>query len=372
VSTAALIGNGLSIAFNENFRGDRLTDSMIAKFDASRGPVVRDAARGLAEILSPGGSGDGFEDLLGPLQAASSVIEALGKLATSLKDSMPSSADKVTGALELSQKFSDAFYRFGSTRILQLVEENSRAGDLPLVENFVEALYDSRKSGERLCVATLNYDALLLRALLALVDARGERGIFADLANGRPESVREHQITPSRRIEGHPIREFASDFPSRPVSLLSLHGSLTWLRDPHNTVWKFKLDELRGKPDVWDELMSSSDWKPAVVLTNQSGKSAEVLSDPFRLAYLIFRTHLEASSRWLIGGYGFGDDCVNRLLTEASASGSVSRCLVVTRHGSPNLDLVNQILPTLGAGLSIYDEGFDGLLTSTEWHDWSA
>lgn len=181
---------------------------------------------------------------------------------------------------------------------------------------------------QHLSVATLNYDGLAHSVLLDHVNN------LADLGHGL-EGAR-HEIADGVTLLAQRLR-YLDDIPAGRLRLLQLHGSLGWLIHPDTgVVWAFRLDDLRHH-DYWDLLQcGATQWQPSVVLTDRKGPV--VGSWPFDLAYRAFHRDLLRSERWLIAGYGLGDEPVNRALTEARQQacqhGDAPRLLVIG-HDEP-------------------------------------
>jgi hypothetical protein len=229
-----------------------------------------------------------------------------------------------------------------------------------VVENFIRTF--AATAGDGACIATLNYDSLLLSAVI------GKFSTLRDMGDGLEEV--EVELSPGRVLEGHRLR--TSDFiESDSCAFIALHGSLSWLRRGREYV-KCKMADLRADPNFWDLCIEGgTEWSPAVVLTNQVEKKKRVEDCPFNLAYRIFRDRLLQSSRLLIGGYGFGDECLNSVLRDvALISGGHMRCLVVTHGDHPEESAVEGVLP--GANLAFWREGFGSLLGSAAWEEWEA
>ncbi len=92
---------------------------------------------------------------------------------------------------------------------------------------------------------------------------------------------------------------------------------------------------------------------------------------PFNMAYQVFSERLAKSSRWLIGGYGFGDECVNRVLCEVSESASHAvNCLVVTSGDHPTREVIDGTLRDID--VSVFRGGFNALLDAPSWTAWAS
>ncbi|MEU4162677.1 hypothetical protein [Actinoplanes sp. NPDC026670] len=356
----ALIGNGLSIAYNPGMSCPELTKSLLPLLENSPGgDDVRRALHNLADKITAGtADGDDFEQLLGPVDVAAGAVSALESLAAAYNGTGAASGDPLVQALRMSTEFADKFYQVGVSHVLKLVDERSHGKGNDVADKFFRALAEA--AGDGCCLATLNYDNLLISGALSHFSLK------KDLADGL-EPV-EFELTAGHTAKGFRLR--TSPFiDSQACAVLALHGSLSWLRRGTEYV-KFGMPSLRYDPGFWaDCIEQKTDWRPVVVLTNQSQKSMRVLEYPFSMAYQMFTERLKRSSRWLIGGYGFGDQCVNQVLRHASESATHAiNCLVVTYGDHPTQEVIDETLQ--GIHVSAYRGGFSALLTASEWRDW--
>ena len=221
--------------------------------------------------------------------------------------------------------------------------------------------------GDRLTLATLNYDGLLMSAL--------DESKVADLARGGPgQSL---TIAAGIELPCWPLREI-DDLPEdRQIHLLQLHGSLGWVRRPDGTVHKFKIDSLRTK-DFWNLVASGkTDSRPVVVLTDR--KETIVRTPPFALAYEILRDRLMGATHWCIAGYGFLDVPVNKTLGRVIALrrdlGLDEPKLLVLGHGDADT-LKATVQGALKApplsNLFVDGEGMPASVHGAAWSDWAA
>lgn len=324
---AVLLGNGLSIAYNRDLAIPSLTKAIEERFNDSAGMKTEASAK-LAGLVHDQPRADAlgdFEALLGPLDEIAELGPKLERVASLVHD--PATA---ISSIKQMQAAMDEVRRAGVSHVLELIGERAYpAGDgTGVVEDFLKAIFAASR-GQAITVANLNYDNLVASSLLRL-DAD-----MCDMARG--------SWTPPTFVVGNPgvpatafkLRTSADFFPAQ-VQLLHLHGSLAWLRSPEGLVYKFEMDDLRASDywRCWRE--GKSDWAPEVVLTNQSAKTNLVRRHPFSLGYDQFGRRLLSSDRWLIAGYSFRDECVNKMLGQAFWTrlliGVPPQILVVT-HG---------------------------------------
>ena len=217
----------------------------------------------------------------------------------------------------------------------------------------------------------MNYDGLTHAGLLL-------HGSPADLADGRPSFADFHRVVVGhRRIQGHRIR-VEDNFPPHFSPLLQLHGSLGWLRSPKGKLWRFSLDDLRDL-DYWTALGNgTTNWTPVVVLTDQ--KERTIVRRPFALAYDIFQQRLVSSDRWLIAGYGFGDEPVNEIFrtawkTRMRASLPQPEILVVDyKLANPRAQRVKvgKLLGIPTRQILVSNTGVPAVINDPDWTSWAA
>jgi hypothetical protein len=309
---AALVGNGLSMTFNPDLNIRSLTEAVSARFRQQR-PGRPAADRVLARLAArQHATGDpyrDFEAMIGPLDQQRENLRDLRELAELVgEESRP-----VATALRTIDSFVSATRRLGVGQVLDTIQERSYAdaNRTAPVHTFISGLVGATRGGQ-LTVGNLNYDSLVLAGLCELLPTRA----FCDMTFGyvtqKFSVVGEHPPITGRALRGKP-----EDFLPRPVTLLHLHGSLAWLRDPDTgQVWRFGMSDLR-EVDYWRNWRDGvTDWSPEVVLTNQDSKSAVVTNPPFNLAYQVFESRLRTADTWVLAGYSFRDECVNDLLAK--------------------------------------------------------
>ena len=312
---ACLIGNGLSLSFNEELSVPKLTEWLLGAFRQEGGTL-----EALARFAQSAGTpAETFEQLLGPLdRTARSLPHLEGLLQVATEFDRP---DLRTALSELAT-FASRLHDLGLGVVLQRISDMGAAVETPEFERTVLPVCASLKAlpGGSVAVATLNYDALLPAAFIRLDDVdpwSGTAREMSDLGDGRSPSHCEP--VDDERIDTYELRA-RSDLLPRKIMLLNLHGSLSWLHETR-TGRMHKAAALGKLRDIgyWDYLKrGNAQCRPLVVLTDQK---ADVVSDPpFSVAYDGFQEALVAADHWLIAGYGLGDRPVNVALLQAVES----------------------------------------------------
>jgi hypothetical protein len=371
---AALVGNGLSIAFNKDLMLSSINKEILNRLNTATGSAVNPVAY-IQEAAAHLGTGDptsDFEAICGPLEQLCVALGVLQKYV----DCDPDRLKKV--AFGITAKEIDRLHRQGVGHVLEVIAERSvasfDAGDE--VIDFLGALADAA-DGWKLTIGNLNYDSLALAAI-----ARNWSSVSCDMTKGyaQPEDI---EVVPGHILQGRPLRT-SPDFPmSRWIRLIHLHGSLAWLREPGTgRVMRFDMDDLRncGYWEAWRD--GRTQWRPEVVLTNQRAKSAAVRRAPFSLAYQSFYEELVRADRWVIAGYSFRDECLNNVLAKAWADrrGNPPQVLMVTKGADPSLMTVLDALgydrsagdPRPLTWLHIHRDGIASAPASVAWSNWAA
>lgn len=336
---AVLVGNGLSIAFNDKLLLSNITKQVRKRIHAS-GDGGRDVARAMRELadawLPPGQtSTHDFERLVGAFGAESRTLTHLQTLADL---SYPENR-KLGKAIRTVIKFAEELKNVGTGHVLEVVYENSKSSyiDSEPLNDLLRAIYDA--FGGRISFGNLNYDTILLAALMS-VDTRG----FADIGHGWKKWVMGKD-----KISAQRLRDSPSEFPTLsqcPVHLLHLHGSLTyWVTDDGAKYGKLTRDQV-GERKLFRKLRrGTTDLRPLVVLNRERQKIEDVENHPFKLAYDMFNRGLVRSDHWLIIGYSFRDVAVNDLLRREFISREQKpKVLVVTQGKQPSRDEVEAAL----------------------------
>lgn len=315
MSTACLVGNGLSIAYNPDLVISSVTAELM-KAQATPGgaaTVQTTWAQAVESLSARAPSKDVFEDLLGPLERLPPVLAGLAKV-----QSLLSSSNSATRARHLNQSRAilKSMYREGVGDVLSIIDghaHNQGSLQYDYVLAFVKKVLSWQTTNSATSFASLNYDSLLNSLV---VDATG--GACTDLADPRGRSI--FDLGGGVLLDGIPIRTVDDMMDSR-TRVYDLHGSMAWWADPFlGMIAKFEMADLRTSAVVrrWRE--RQIDWNPMVLLTDQ--KSERATQDPFSLAYSGFERRLLEAELWVIVGYSFGDEPVNKMLARAARRSS--------------------------------------------------
>lgn len=375
LNAAVLVGNGLSIAFNPDLTLASITREMIVRMrDAAEdGDAVLHAMHEIARRSTALDevTDDDFEKLVGAFDSQAVTLEELVKLAELVEADDESLISSIREVSKFSQRVRDR----GISFVLEVVTERSRA-DHELhaaLHDTISAIYE--KFEGRVTFGNLNYDTLLLSALLAT------NAPMADL--GRGVQFVEISVVDRDDPDEPPVTYRAQrlrtrlDFPPGDryrVRLLHLHGSLTfWGEVDGEQYIKVPVHSLRDH-DMWSGLREGEPkWRPAVVLANQRDKARHVERYPFALGYEGFAASLVESDHWLIIGYSFRDACVNDVLRAEFLRRKIKPSVLVSTFG--DLPTREEIETAFGWGaedtdsrwLTINRQGVVGLEDSWEW-----
>lgn len=377
---AALVGNGLSIAFNPDLTIPRINDAITARLNqaGSEGTLPARIMQRAAANIDTGDPQSDFEALLGPLDQYRDGLRMFRELAHLAGEHHNAVMEN---ALTLSAEFTDALRRWGVSHALEVIAERSKAkwrlkGK---VDRFIRDIVEAA-DGAKVHVGNLNYDALVMASLSEQYQPR-----FCDMSDGQPSNKEIREVIDGMGgLVARPVRLVTSDFPDfRQITLLHLHGSLAWLREPgpSGRVYRFEIGDLREQSywKAWRE--GRTQWVPEVVLTNQATKSNVVSRYPFNLAYDKFYEGLLTAERWLIAGYSFRDACVNDLIKRAwDARRTPPQVLVVTKGDLP---IYEEILAAIGwdpifsgdpdpsTWLHVHRGGIETAAKSADWAAWT-
>lgn len=226
-------------------------------------------------------------------------MEWLGKLKNS---GSPLARDVESGEFDNVAAFCDRVYRKGTSIALGLIDKA------------VKRAFD-----DEVTYATLNYDTLLLQALLGVYNGVG-RSCFADLASTSTAKV-------ASNMPAQTLRSTATAFAShQTVRLLNLHGSVQFWR-------------ARTASGGTDPLI-----RPLVIFGNQRDKSVLAQEPPFKVAYDRLKLELDAATGILVVGYGFGDEVLNSAIRDAlCGSESLKNALVVTDGDRLSCKVVGEV-----------------------------
>lgn len=389
---AVLLGNGVSIAHNNELAVPKLTSDLIEEFKKVSEQVTipgssrEDAAKALSELsksvsVSSASPEENFEQLLSPLEDISDALQTLQGASALYSTIQPG----IKGQLAAAATFCDHVRAIGLSHVLELVDRKARGGASGgVVSAFVDRLIQASQGG-RILVGTLNYDHLVDSVMLDRYAS-----MHSDMASGL-QAVRV-SLRADRRSNDVVARGLRSEFDftmpdgwcwdqKRRVVTLHLHGSLSLLRDVDSgEVYRFRMQDLRQE-GYWDLYRKrESRFEPVVVLTNQKRKSSLVQSYPFNKAYAGLSYGLISSERWLIAGYSFQDECVNEVLRDVweVRKANPPKILVSTYGSTVGLPTLHRLFAAdspgrqarVNAVSQIHSAGLDALTDSSEWQDW--
>ncbi len=372
MESVCLLGNGVSMAYNPALGVGPLTADLI---DLFRRAGVSAPEQALGEFARSLGSGTGeqFEDLLGPISSTSEALRFLPAMAA-ITSSGP---DNVTAALEVVVSFLGEIHRTGLAITLDHIAHRSVGGNFDGGAWPVASALIGLGEAKDLTVATLNYDGLLHAGMMGPGWDGWHEVLFqiADLADGRHAET--FEVVPGINLTGHPLRD-VDDLPRDRASLLQMHGSLGWLRNPANRseVWRFELGKLR-EIDYWEAWRrGKTQWEPVVVLTDRKEKATATW--PFSLAYDTLLHRLVTAGRWLVAGYGLGDLPVNLLFRAAGYERRRQRLeptppTLIIGVDSSSDELAERAAKELGMARGVVtatNVGVPAAFNTPEWKSW--
>lgn len=322
---AMLLGNGLSIAFSQKLLLNNITAQVIDRLTERYKDRSDDVAQAMQKLAlrarADNPSGD-FESLIGAFGGQTDILEDLRRFAV-----LTENDHEIAIAISKVQLFIQGVIQRGIGHTLEVIVENShpRNGSYSTISKFLETAIDAFV--DRVTIANLNYDALVLTVLTA-----DYKDSFCDMGEGW--TVEDLMPLSAAGSTAQTLRSTDS-FPAKRIKLLDLHGSVTFWK-VGNRYLKIPLDAARD-PRVWDKYRNLEVMAfPLVVLANQNDKIDHVKKQPFKLAYDVADLDFRRASHWLIAGYSFRDTCVNDLLKECWSSHLVKpRLIIVTMGADP-------------------------------------
>lgn len=368
---AMLVGNGLSMAFSSKLNlgsiSAELTGRLTAQYTGS--DAVATAMQRVAKHHPTGDPATDFEALVGAFGGQSDILGDLAVFAALTKNGDPATAN----AIRLVQDFVGEVQRRGIGHTLEIIMERTYSDwdrRQPLIEFFDLVLGAFE---EHVTVANLNYDTLVLSALMEKYS-----DILSDMADGR------YRGTLTFNGEKYPTTQLRSDANQfMPLSrsrlrLLHLHGSLTyWL--VNDSYVKLNVNTLRGNP-IWQTYRDYDTFNahPVVVLANSFDKAQHVQQFPFSVSYEVSETDFKNADHWLIVGYSFKDDCVNDLLKRCwQARRDPPAILVATYGDALTEDAVEDAFDwdrgtAASNNLAINRDGAFSLAGSADWSNFAS
>ncbi|AJM77231.1 hypothetical protein C5C66_02985 [Rathayibacter toxicus] len=324
-NVAVVVGNGLSMAFNSDLHLRSITEEVLRRIQSADGNDAVAAMKEIANSALEHGAkcDDDFEVLVGAFGAESRNLEMLHKFAA-LRDSLDENIQK---SLSDSAAYLQRVYDNGISHVLEVIAERSHATQGPAADHLQELLTAVITAfGGKVTFGNLNYDTLLLAALLQVC-----HDDLADIGHGQ----RTVTVEKGERRDFQRLRHNAGEFPpGRRVTLLHLHGSLTyWATKDNKTHVKLPQKVLESGYQ-WKALREhTTDVHPVVVLANQRDKCEKIGEFPFSLAYEMVSNELTQADHWLIIGYSFRDTPVNRMLQQAFSQKTQKPTVLVVTYG---------------------------------------
>lgn len=304
-----VFGNGLSIGFDARLK----TEAITRRVKDSLGPHYTDvlqllAALGTAEdpdskpvAVDRGG----FEQLAGPVDRLADALVAVQRLFTG-----PGTTPLLDKLHDVADSLRQNHVRIVGTVLKEVDEccvdkdpDAARYDAWARMNAFAAELVNRRAT-----VFTLNYDSLLLSAMLA-----NTQWVYDGFRSG-PLNV--------------PLDPW--DNPT----LYHLHGSVAWLRDRvDGSVSKQSLERVRSGDRLggWAAGRPASG-DPAVILTDLKTRYTEQY--PFSMFYDELHHELAKTDLVVVGGYSFGDRPLNRALARFLAHKSQNQLLVWNPDGT--------------------------------------
>lgn len=307
-SLVVLVGNGLSVAANEDLRLSRLTQSFLDAHAADR----VDLDRLLAEVdLGAIDPATDFEGVIAGLESAEEVVRAFMSLASRVAHPDLQEAAALLRDRGVTSLIRRLYYAY-CAEVLLAIGQLTR-GDVaePVLAfgDWVKALYQHHGAA---AIFTLNYDLLLERMLID-DNVLGLKYQTTDFFSGLPE--RSATLPLGAAGAGITGRLFyPADPPIRSVHLHHLHGCLTHFRDTRNgDIYKISAADTRDH-DVFGRLAAAeaSPFAPSVILGSRKIEKSQ--DWPFSHAFLSLEQAARAATTIVIAGYSFRDLAVNNRL----------------------------------------------------------
>lgn len=366
----ALVGNGVSIAYDRRLMLNQLCDALARKLKlwGKDGEAVERTIRRIAVRAGTGDPRQDFEALVGPFGTEAVTLLHLEELARYVD---PSDA-YVSAALQEAARFARQVGDIGTSHVLEEIVARSRADcdKRAGLDAFMDTMVENFSG--TITIANLNYDSLALASLSHQYDGLG---VFCDQGHGfKPVTIR---MPDGVRYTTYELRK-GLDFPNR-VRLVHLHGSVTFWDRGNGQLLKLPIEAVRS-PELWQQVRENPAFtpRPQVVLASQADKSSLILREPFALAYRELVQSLDRSDHWLIVGYSFRDACVNQQLADAFARKVTKpEVLVVTYGPDPEYRTVvdafgwNEWYDGPADWLTINRDGADAMVDSDDWKRFS-
>jgi hypothetical protein len=301
----ALIGNGLSVAANENLRLDALTQAFLDEHADDR----EDLDRLLAEVdLGAIDPARDFEGIVAGLESAEEVVGAFMSLAGRVDHPDLQQAATILRDGGVTRLIRRLYYAY-CAEVLQAIGELTRGDLVAAVVGFGDWMKELYEAHGQASIFTLNYDLLLERMLID-DNVLGLRYRVTDFFSGLPERTTMLPLgAGGAGIQGrlfHP-----GDPPVRTIHLHHLHGCLTHFRDTDTgDVYKVAASDVRDH-DIFGRLAAAeaSEFAPSVILGSRKIEKSQEW--PFSYGFLSLERDARAAATIVIAGYSFRDRAVN-------------------------------------------------------------
>ena len=296
--TVFVFGNGLSIGPSEGRMSlPELTPAIWTLLDdEGLGDAVRELVRWAspdAPELADQDHHANFEKIAGALHRLSWALEAL-------RPFVGADLTVLEGLDKTATQLARWYQRIVAAALLRIDEAcySRKWGWATYERDHIKTMAESlvevhkQRQPDGIAIYTLNYDSMLIHELL---EAASRAGVV--VYDGFVDGQLDVPLDP---------------YPGR-LTLYALHGTTgTYVRSD-GTVMKHAMDRVRQDMllerwmagDVLDEL-------PRVVLGD--AKETSIRQEPFATFYAQLRDDLARTNRVVVGGYGFGDSPLNRVL----------------------------------------------------------
>lgn len=347
-----LTGNGLSIAHNPDLQLSKLTEQFLSlhREEAGLKSLMREMG------IEPEKASHDFEIVIGAIEAAEGVIEALMELAAESPLQVLHDAADVLRKNDVPLVLRHLYYSY-CAQVLAAIGELSRSAISKPVLGFGEWVKQMHKAHFVTSVFTLNYDVLVERMFVA-DDLLGLKGVLTDCFSGIADRRREIELVPGTGKVACGLF-FPYDAPNRSIYLHHLHGCLTHFED-RQTGEVLKVDSADVRKSGVFEFLAKQPGRfvPAIILGSR--KVEKSTRKPFEFAFESLREALRSANVICIAGYSFRDIAVNELLKAAAEARSDRRWIVIDKRSGDADEFrakVEEVLPI--TSIEWYLNGFE-------------
>jgi hypothetical protein len=321
-----LVGNGLSVAANDELRLEALTRAFLEAHAEDR----EDLDRLLGEVdLGVVDPETDFEGIVAGLESAEEVVRAFVSLAERVDHPDLQEAAALLNDRGVTQLIRRLYYAY-CAEVLEAIGELTRGDVAPSVLAFGDWLKEMYIAHGAASIFTMNYDLLLERMLIG-DNLLGLKNSVTDLFSGLPARSFDLPLgTDGGLIRARPY--YPADPPPRSVHLHHLHGCLTHFRYvPTGQTFKVAAADVRNH-DIFGRLAAgeASEYAPSVILGSKKVEKSQEW--PFSYAFLCLERALRDAATIVIGGYSFRDKAVNDLLRDVGSR--EKRWIVIDQRGT--------------------------------------